>query len=388
MRKKLLAALFACTASIAGAQDGPNHSVPIFGGPGFVGFRSAGPCAAAQALAWASSVVDPTCLSVTGAAADKVYYVSTTGNDANNGLSWGTAKLTIQAGIDAASTTGKVLVGAGTYTLSTPVYMRSGVALECIPGAIITQANAANLQAIVDFSGFFGGNVATGASIRYCTVDGNRANNTGRLQLGTDLIRIIYLGNTADVTIIENVIQNGPGYSIHGGAPPNLVVANNKISNTEYGMSIVDVNGHNPVNCRITGNRFDGYGVVVYGLDGCVISHNHVIGTLIGPFDNVMRVNTSGTTVTWVSGPNFTNVKTGMTVIGNETGTGFQRDIKQVNSTTSLTIDGAALPTLNNVVAAIGHNDLLGIGGGAKSVVSNNYLKSGVSFIVLWLHEF
>jgi hypothetical protein len=59
--KKLLVALFACIASIAVAQDGPNHSIPIFGGPGFVGFRSAGPCSAGQVLSWASLVVDPSC---------------------------------------------------------------------------------------------------------------------------------------------------------------------------------------------------------------------------------------------------------------------------------------------------------------------------------------
>jgi hypothetical protein len=375
----LFALLLSLFASDAPAQwQVPDHSVPIGRGPGFTGFKSAAPGAAGQSLISQGASRDP--IFAAPSAANKVIHVSTAGNDANDGLTWTTAKLTIQAGIDTASTAGKVLVGAGTYTLSTPVYMRSGIALECVPGVIITQANAANLQAIVDFSGFFGGNVATGASIRYCTVDGNRANNTGRLLLGVDAIRVIYLGSTRDVTISENIIQNGPGYSIHGGAPYNLAVINNVFKNIEAGTSLVDVAGHDLINCQIVGNYFEGYGVGLVGLDGCVISHNRVIGTLIGNVATPMRVNTSGTTVTWVSGPNFANVQSGMTIIGNNTGTGFQRDIKQVNSTTSLTIDGATLPTLNNVIAAIGHNDLLGIGGGARSVVSNNYIKSGVSF--------
>lgn len=62
MKKLLLALLL--LASPAQAQDGTNHSMPVFGGAGFSGFREAGPCAAGQALTWASSVVDPTCVSV------------------------------------------------------------------------------------------------------------------------------------------------------------------------------------------------------------------------------------------------------------------------------------------------------------------------------------
>ena len=56
---KLLLSLFVSSAL---AQDIPNHSVPVGGGPGFIGFRSIGPCTANQIMAWAGGVgVDPTC---------------------------------------------------------------------------------------------------------------------------------------------------------------------------------------------------------------------------------------------------------------------------------------------------------------------------------------
>ena len=51
-----------------------------------------------------------------GPAADaKVVFVAKTGSDANNGLSWATAKATVQAGLSAAVAGDEVWVAAGTY---------------------------------------------------------------------------------------------------------------------------------------------------------------------------------------------------------------------------------------------------------------------------------
>ena len=52
-------------------------------------------------------------LCVTAQAA--VIRVSPTGNDANSGQTWPTAKRTVQAGLDAASSGDQVWVAAGTY---------------------------------------------------------------------------------------------------------------------------------------------------------------------------------------------------------------------------------------------------------------------------------
>lgn len=51
-----------------------------------------------------------------------IQYVSTAGNDSNNGLTWGTAKATIQAAINALPTGGGLVeIGHGTFTITSPI---------------------------------------------------------------------------------------------------------------------------------------------------------------------------------------------------------------------------------------------------------------------------
>ncbi|HOW74021.1 MAG TPA: hypothetical protein PKY77_25740 [Phycisphaerae bacterium] len=65
-----------------------------------------------------------------GAASAATIFVATTGDDANDGLSWTAAKRTVQAGLDAASDGDEIIVGPGTYPeainfLGKAVYLRS-----------------------------------------------------------------------------------------------------------------------------------------------------------------------------------------------------------------------------------------------------------------------
>jgi hypothetical protein len=67
-----------------------------------------------------------------------IQYVTTTGSDANDGLSWGSAKATIQAAVNAlpltpdGSTSGIVYVAAGTYTFSTGIVLPASHAHDSI----------------------------------------------------------------------------------------------------------------------------------------------------------------------------------------------------------------------------------------------------------------
>src|SRR2546421_8504533 len=59
-------------------------------------------------------------LAVKPATSDSVFYVSVNGNDSNDGRSWGSAKLTLNAAIALLSVNGGTInVGCGTFTYAT-----------------------------------------------------------------------------------------------------------------------------------------------------------------------------------------------------------------------------------------------------------------------------
>jgi hypothetical protein len=373
--RALFALLLSLFASDALAQwQVPDRSVPIGRGPGFTGFRNAAPGAAGLPLVSQGASADPA-FRQPASAANKMVYVSTAGNDANDGLSWGTAKLTIQAGIDTASTAGKVFVGVGTYTLSAPLNMRASVALECIPGATITQGNSANLVSLVNFVT----NTATGASIRYCTIDGNRDNNTNPV-ISADSGFLIVITGVNDVVIDNNILRNGPSYGVIGTAQTNFFITNNIITNTAlHPIQSINSPGGFIANCKIVNNIIAATGragILIAGLDGCVIHGNTIKGVLIGGPASQLHVSTSGTTVTWQSGPNFSAVKVGMALVIND---GQEFVVTQVNSTTVLTVH-ATPGTLTNVFATIGTGDLLGVAGAGQTIVSNNHVSTNTTF--------
>ena len=90
----------------------------------------------------------------------------------------------------------------------------------------------------------------------------------------------------------------------------------------------------------------------------------------------VTKVNTSGTTVTWVSGPNFANVvQPGMFVVMNAGGEYF---VSAKASSTSLTV--ASSPgTTSNVEAIIGSGDSISVANGSFNVITNNYVEGGAT---------
>lgn len=71
------------------------------------------------------------------------YYVSKSGNDANDGLTWGAAKLTITA---AAGSSRRIIVSAGTYTEAVNLSSYTDCTLELLAGATVAQATGYTIK--------------------------------------------------------------------------------------------------------------------------------------------------------------------------------------------------------------------------------------------------
>jgi hypothetical protein len=346
----------------------PDHAVPIGRGPGFTGFKNAAPGTVGLPLVSNGAASDPS-FQQTISTANKTLHVSTAGNDANDGLSWATAKLTLQAGLNAAATAGIVHVGAGTYTLTSALVMKPGVRLLCNDGAIITQGNSQNLTTMIDFF------LADGGSIERCIVDGNRANNTDAEACCTVMV---HMSSAADVSIKNNTLRNGTGYLIaSNGLRPRI--EDNSLSNFyQTGVFLSPASPNQETFGVIENNRITSVGshAMFIAGDYNIVSHNIVVGAMIGAPGSILTVNTSGTTVTWVSGPNFATVIPGQFLVING-GQEFKVTVKA--SSTSLTV--ATTPgTLTGVPATIGSGDHIGVQDSSRSVISDNNMTLGATF--------
>ena len=115
-------------------------------------------------------------------------YVSTVGSDANDGLSWSTAKATIQAGANAVASGGTVWVASGTYNITSTIIIPDGVTIASVNGASTTiidggypaqQILCVSMGGVL-FDGFTVRNGETGietggsdGQVRNCVVTGN-----------------------------------------------------------------------------------------------------------------------------------------------------------------------------------------------------------------------
>ena len=70
------------------------------------------------------------CCAVSMAYAQTQVFVSSSGNDSNNGQTWGTAKQTIAAGIAAAGDNGTMYVKAGSYSVGSQLNIPAGVSVK------------------------------------------------------------------------------------------------------------------------------------------------------------------------------------------------------------------------------------------------------------------
>lgn len=269
----------------------------------------------------------------------------------------------LQAAIDTAYVFGCEVAIRGTVALTVPAMMRAGVKLRGLSGALITQQNGAGLGTLIDFSAY----QAHGASIEGCILDGNRAGNA--LLYYTSLIHI---GAANDVIVKGNILRNSTGIGIHitNGLKPTI--ADNAIINCyTHGIVILPTTIQTPTFAQIINNEFSEIG-------------NHAIGAQHSDFNTIqcnkvfghqvlgMRVSISGTTVTWLSGSQFTAIRPGNFLILNG---GQEFWVASVQSPTSLTITTPA--SLTNVPCIAGPGDLIGLSGCNEAIISSNHVLSG-----------
>ena len=217
-----------------------------------------------------------------------ILYVSSSGSNSNDGLSWATAKRTVQAAIDAGGTGSHVWVAAGTYVqritlkvgvaiyggfvgTETDLFQRNWIANVTIldgnqAGSVVTAPTGATASTRIDGFTIRNGNGSSGGGIS-CngssptitnnTITGNTASDGGGISCKSSSPTI------TNNTIAGNTASYGGGISCNGSSPTitNNTIAGNTAS---YGGGI-SCNGSSPTitNNTIAGNTAS-YGGGIY----------------------------------------------------------------------------------------------------------------------------
>lgn len=160
------------------------------------------------------------------------YYVSGTGDDANDGLTSATAFRTISHAMTLVATGDRIIVGAGTYDQASgetfPIDVADGVSIEG-PGSSLAVVDSTSVGGIT----FSVGPLIDATTINGLTIQASMANGIG--VVCTDL--------PTDLTINGNEISgrdgihNLPGGSVQLGGSTTLVVSNNTVSTTRLGVA-------------------------------------------------------------------------------------------------------------------------------------------------------
>jgi|LSQX01.2.fsa_nt_gb uncharacterized membrane protein (UPF0136 family) len=209
-----------------------------------------------------------------------VRYVATTGSDANNGETWGTALASVATACAAFSGTGVVLVADGVYTNSTELTIAAPVRLVSVNGwekTTLTLSPAASNERLLTINhadaavcgfkltgGQLGGYYFKGSgaqvlagTVMDCRVTGNtdgpKRNNTcgtGVAVIGANslVVRCIIDNNNATSN------PRGAGVYLNNGKVKNCLITKN-VAN--YGGGVYFDGGGTIRNCTIVGNTAD-----------------------------------------------------------------------------------------------------------------------------------
>lgn len=144
-------------------------------------------------------------------AADASVFVAATGNDADNGFSWGTAKATIAAAVALLPATGGTVFVSGDISIGAALSLsgKRGVILQGVGG----KSSGAAVPAILRFTGtgsgsFINGQNTAGLAIRDLMILNTSASFTGSL---VDLRNVGGLGSDTSGAVVENCYIGGVG---------------------------------------------------------------------------------------------------------------------------------------------------------------------------------
>lgn len=243
---------------------------------------------------------------------------------------------------------GVVLVGDSVYLCSGTITVPDDVTVE---GNGVASLKRADSYVGNDFIG-----MGNRSSMNKVVVDGNRANNAD--DNNGVLVR---MGDSSDVVIDRCDIYGSSGYGVVSNTGLRNTVTNSRIA--DFYMHAIAVYA-GPPNRECFHNFSDnliediGWGAFIIGnCDHFRIKNNNIRGYLIGQRNARLTVNTSGTTVTRVSGPDFAGVRPGNFVVVNS---GMEFRILEVIDVNTLRVE-TALPALTGAQASVGPGDLIGI---------------------------
>jgi len=178
----------------------------------------------------------------------RVQYVSPTGNNTNNGLTWATAKKTIQSAVHLVSPHGAVFVTNGTYHLSSQIWVNKPILIKSINGMNSTiidgggahrcfylRESACHIEGFTIYNGYsstLGGGIycqTTTPIISNCKFTSNYADNDGGG---------MYKGTANNCIFRNNFTEHGNGAGMYAGVANNCFFILNEIENVGSGAGM------------------------------------------------------------------------------------------------------------------------------------------------------
>ena len=223
--------------------------------------------AAGPTLTWPSVTADGI---VTASFSNYTFHVdAATGDDANDGLSWETAKQTLQAAVDEAESGETVQAKAGTYApIATDVARR--IYIEGVDGKAATVIDGGGLNRCADL----GANGPYGSTMVGFTLANGSAPNGGGACGGT-LGECDIVGCSAYLSS-QYGTQHAYGGGLYGSVAVRCAISN-CVADTYYGNGIAGAAAQSELyTCLVVGNYASWYagGAAACTLVGCTVAAN------------------------------------------------------------------------------------------------------------------